>query len=339
MLILVGNSPSSGSTLLSELLDSTELSMSGEELGLFANKRFYDDFRSSASQTSVSKSVYVSRNALFSKGLDSYNLNQSKIIKLLEESISPQDFSVKLINHYKAFRGRKAGVLFEKTPQNLTCIGEFLSLFESSYFIHIVRNPVNVYASLLKRGFPNYIALITWLVDVASFYKYRDHDRVISIKYEDLVAEPYRCVKSIISKVLNVELSEKEIEKQYKNNTYRQEHTLKIKSWSNQTFGKISNSNNKAVPDDIYSSFSAAQELVINKKYAEMFDLEACSYMEMIKYFGYEDAMKFTDSAVVDRQLADYKRLLSKFYYDLKQREAKLTDLSTYLNPVMSVNV
>jgi len=338
MLVLIGNSPSSGSTLLSELLDSTPISLSGEELGLFACNKFYGDFNNSVQSTSSCKSLYISRIGLFSKGLPSYGLTSEQVKEMSNDHLNATDFVDSFLSKYKEFRGRDADVIFEKTPQNLSCIGEFLESFEDSYFIHIVRNPVNVFLSLLKRGFPPYVAVYTWLLDVATFYKYRNHERVINISYEELTNNPYGLVSEILRKITGKVISPVEIEAMYKGNTFRAEHTLKIDSWSNQEFGSISNNHNKKLTQEQKRIFCNALNGRISDSYANKSGIPVVTYVEMIKYFGYSsilDEMKGGTS--LSKSPRDYKQLLSRFYHDYKASDATLKELCSYLNPIEKV--
>lgn len=335
MLVLVGNSPSSGSTLLSELLDSTRVSISGEELGLFASKKFYCDLKNSVSELSTSKSIYVSRNGLFKKGLASYGTSENDLKSLSIKASDQAGFVEEFVELFSKFRGKRCDIVFEKTPQNLTCIGEFLDCFKSSYFIHIVRNPLHVYASLLNRGFPPYIALSTWLIDVASFYKYKDHERVISLKYENLVADPFGIVKDVISKIISVDLSKEEIEADYKENTYRKKYTLKIKSWGQQEHGKIQSSNKKSLPKELSESFNASTGMEVTEAYAFKFGIAKCTYQELMEYFGYTNSIDISDSRRIKKSARDLKILSSKFYHDWRGGDAKLSELGLYLNPTV----
>ncbi|NOH65222.1 sulfotransferase family protein [Vibrio rotiferianus] len=335
MLVLIGNSPSSGSTLLSELLDSTPISLSGEELGLFASNKFYNDFNNSIHYTSSCKSLYMSRIGLFSKGLPSYGLTTKQLKEVASEFHDAEDFVDHFLSRYKEFRGRDADVIFEKTPQNLSCIGDFLDLFQESYFIHIVRNPVNVFLSLLKRDFPPYIAVHTWLLDVATFYKYREHERVINISYESLTSNPYESVSKILEKITGKVISPSEIEMMYKGNTFRAKHTLKIDSWSNKKFGMIANDHNKELSKEQKEMFCGALRGRISDAYANKFDIPAVSYVDMINHFGYTSLLKeFKATSGSPKSTKDHKKLLSRFYHDLKAGDAKMNELNIYLNPI-----
>ena len=335
MLVLLGNSPSSGSTLLSELLDSTPLSMSGEELGLFANKKFYLEHTTAESESSFSKSVYVSRNGLFNKGLSSYGLTRRDVSVMLSKANSPKNFVELFHQHFKEFRNKEADIWFEKTPQNLTCISEFLEMFPDSFFIHIVRNPLHVYSSLIKRGYPEYIALCTWLIDVASFFRYRNHNRVLCIKYEDLLEKPYDIVSDVLRIVSGSNLVAEDIERCHQQNTYRERYTIKIDSWSASSSGKVNKDvNKKEIDRKTLSSFSTFKNLSISKNYAEKFGIERVSYAELVKFFGYDELLDLDSAKQNKKSLRDYKYLASKYWHDMKNGDCKLHDLLTYMSPV-----
>ena len=334
MLVLLGNSPSSGSTLLSELLDSTPLSMSGEELGLFASKKFYTKYKEAESESSLSKSVYVARNGLFNNGLSSYGLTREEVSYMLRSSSSSEDFVEQFHMHYKEFRNKDADIWFEKTPQNLTCISEFLEMFPDSFFIHIVRNPLHVYKSLLKRGYPDFVALSTWLIDVASFYKYRSHERVISLQYEDLLERPYVIVSELLDKVGGAKLAPDELEKCHQENTYREKYTIKIDSWSKSSHGKVNKENrNKSIDKETLDGFSAFRQLVVSEAYAEKFGIESCSYIDLVNFFGYEDLLELEVKKSLHKSLRDYKYLASKFWHDFKNDDCRIVDFLTYMSP------
>ena len=142
---------------LADLLDSTPYSCCGEELGVFSGKRLYDfsRFKANILQRSIASSVYALSNGLITKDLHSYGFNIETFAALCRESEDILDFTERFADYVTALRGKPGNALvFEKTPQNISCIGEFLDAFKDSYFVYVVRNPLFVYASLLRRNFP-----------------------------------------------------------------------------------------------------------------------------------------------------------------------------------------
>lgn len=97
------------------------------------------------------------------------------------------------------------GRWFDKSPQNVYGIMLLASAYPEAKFIHIVRNPLSVAASLLKgevmpslelRGAINY-----WLeaAMILSHYKKLAPERIMEIKYEELIDDPNSQVTALLS--------------------------------------------------------------------------------------------------------------------------------------------
>lgn len=343
---IIGNSPSSGSTLLADLLDSIQWSACGVELDFFSNKEVYNfsKYRKNIYQTSNSPSIYRSRNGVNIDRLHSYGLNVAGFQKMVKSASNLNEFVDNFADYYLALRGKdKNSILFEKTPQNINCIGEFLSTFKNGYFIHLVRNPLYVYLSLLNRGLPKFVALMAWYFDVAKYFKYKNHERVILVKYEKLVEQPFKIVKDILKLITNKDVSEEEIKYGYGNNRYRREFSIKLKSWKVKDYGKIKNADNVIASNENLVDFCQLLNIKIHPKYAEIFDIEEISFIESIKEFNYYDyiveelsSIKL-GSEIPAKTKEDHKRLLMKWFHDFKNKDAKLSHLKYYLNPIQKI--
>ena len=340
--IALGNCPSSGSTFLADLLDSTPYSAVGPELNLFSIEELYEDrnFQRFFLQKSRCSSVYLRRNGLVFNDLCAFGLNQNRLEKMVEASNGLDDFLAQFARSFLALRGKKLdGVVFEKSPQNIHCIRQYLSKTDNP-FIHIVRDPVDVFLSLKRRGFSTGIALITWLMDEAKMYEFFDHDRVKIVHYEDLLDNPFELTAELLRSVGQFEVNETAIEADFKNNPYREYHTVKLASWNQKKFGKTGRNNRRELSSDEIQSLAALKELKISKAYAEFFDLSEVSFVKILSKLGYEESF----SAAVGNAESDFKlsaseqyKLSRKFTGDLKQGDARLTDLRTYIKPVETV--
>lgn len=291
-LALVGNAPSSGSTFLSDLLDCTNRSASGPELNLFSNPRLYDFARNSAHpwRCGDSASVYTAHNCIYRGELAAYGLDRAGYERLLRESGDFASFAAAFARRFLILRGKQeSGTVFEKTPQNINAIGPFLDGCPDGWFIYAVRNPVHVYASLLKRGFSPWVALITWLIDVAQFLPYREHPRVLLVHYEDLVREPFRVVSDVLAKTCGaVGLAEDAFMEHYRNNAYTRIYSGRVDSWSVQKTGVVVDANRKAVPSDVLGRFAASLELSVHPDYARAFGFAPVSMREAVKMLQYD---------------------------------------------------
>lgn len=288
--IALGNAPSSGSSLLGNLLDSTPFTACGPELNLFSSNYLYDfdNFKKNLNNYSASSSIHINRNKINFHRIHSYGHSFESFKKLVNESSSLQDFLDKFALHFLALRGKDInGVVFEKTPQNLTNIKEYLEK-TNNYFVHIVRDPIDVYKSLLKRGYSDKMALLIWFIDEAKMYSYLDHERVILIKYEEVLKNPYAIVSEIIKKVTNRSVSQEEIERYRDENIYRKLYTFSLDSWNFKSTDRIQNSNSYDLSTKEAEALYYLKSLKIEKHYSKLFDIPEVSFIEILTKFGYE---------------------------------------------------
>jgi len=335
---LIGNSPSSGSSFLADLLDSSEYSACGEELGIFSNTHLYqfDEFKRKPILNSNLFSLYFARTYWFKDYFYQYGLNEKELFEFISSSKSVQNFCEKFSEHFLRFRGKNIdGVTFEKTPNNNNTIQEFLDTNPESYFISIVRNPIYVYRSLKRRGLKENIALANWMFEAAKSSAFINHERVITIKYEELVQDPFKITSDIIFTCSGHRVEEKTLKDNYENNEYRQKYGIKVAGWSNKKHGKVVNAN---LGDDLelLRSFRAAMDLSIHPKYAKLFNLPVTSFKELMKVYDYSinfdeienDYKKFKFNA------DERKIFYHKWKRNFKNGDAKITAIKTYINPV-----
>jgi len=343
MLVLIGNAPSSGSTLLADLLDSTPYTACGPELNIFSNKFLYNflSFKKNPFKYSVPASIYRNKVRPNFNTLPAYGLSQEGYLWILKNSPSIRDFFLNFSERFLILRGKiKNGTVFEKTPENLNVIKEFLNTNDQAYFIHIVRNPLDVYTSLIRRNFSHYMALNTWLVDVAQYIQFQNHPRLISIKYEDLMNKRFQLVSDIIYKITGERIKPIVIEKNFKNNEYRKIFAPRVKSWKMKEIGKIKANNLSTITDDLKRQFSIALNTKITERYAHIFNISPISFREAIQFFGYEEEIfkkideKINQKRLPIRNSEDIKRFTKKFIWACLNKQAKISDYRAFFNPV-----
>ncbi|HTB05401.1 MAG TPA: sulfotransferase [Bacteroidia bacterium] len=344
MIAIIGSAPSSGSTLLADLIDSSEFSACGEELDLFANKNFYDfnKFKKDPFKNSGTCSIYLNRTYFNTRNFHMYGFNEGMFLQLLEQSKDQQAFLKGLRDVFIKYRSKdKDSVWFEKTPQNINAIEEFLNIFSKSYFIFMVRNPIYVFSSMLKRGISPEFSLVTWFISASKFYRFMGHERTILVKYEELVEKPFQIASSVISKVLGKEILSTVIEEGFLNNSYRKENAPRIKSWGVSDYGVIQNANTKEIEKETIELFCKYKNLKISKGYAKKFGLSTLSFTELIEAYGYSDQINELVKGVkipdFKFTLQEKKDLYKKWKADLVLGEAKFTDLPKYLAPVTRI--
>ena len=340
MIIAIGNAPSSGSTFLADLLDSLPFAVCGPEIGLFSSIKYFTEFHKIKQDyrlTSRSPTIYLNRQRLLTEDLWAYGIDDHKTQSLYNDSDSFVQFCNKLFTAFASFRKKECELFVEKTPQNIHCARKFLDTFEDGFFLHIVRNPLFVYKSLIRRKLPPYIAANTWLIDVSQVYLLRKHPRFIEIKYETLADQPFDTVSAILQK-FGMDYPLHNIEKLYKQNRYRKEFTKKLNSWEFNRYGTLGNANKKVITGEDLKALNYMLKTKISRRYARIFALEALGFNELIKHHGYcDNEISSQIELSKPKTIFDFKsyiRLFRKFLGDLKHRECRLSDFFGYLKPV-----
>lgn len=339
----IGSAPSSGSTFFADLIDSTPYSACGPELNLFSLPCLYTfgRFQKSVHCHSRISSIYLGRPSLVFNDLCTYGLDEERLKRMAAEAEGFSEFIEKFRRYYLALRGKhQKAVLFEKTPQNISRVGAYLDQLERP-FVHIVRNPAYVYASLLRRGLPEGIALVTWLTEVAAIFPYLDHPNVITIKYESLVERPFETVAALLKRIGDIDVEPEAVEAGYVNNDYRKRHAGRVSSWTQKKVGEVRNANAKPLESRIIERLAELPSLKVSGRYAACFSLPEVTFSQLLSKLDYEEEFY---RLVGDTSSRDFvwdqmsrKRLLKKFLSDLKYGDASLREFDAYLNPVEQI--
>ena len=86
----------------------------------------------------------------------------------------------------------------EKSPANVHQIEEILSYWERAHFIHIIRDARDVLTSRHPENPEGYwVSPKRWLRDVRAGLKFKNHPRVTTIRYEDLVGDYEKTIHKI----------------------------------------------------------------------------------------------------------------------------------------------
>lgn len=239
--ICIGGAPSSGTTLLADLLDSVPGIICGPELNIFCIKEAYSfngDFKSrvAANQPFDTGAAYAPRSTFFNRRhLGDCGLTEHELMCLVNESASIKQFVERLAHHCGAVRDRYLKVFAEKTPINVSAAEEFCSYYPDGLFIHVVRDGRSVVASLLRRGFPLYAAAFVWMAQTMAGQQASQRcDNLIQVAFEDLLNAPFTNAVNIARR-LGIEASESEVEQKYKSNEFRRS-LPRVASWSTGKF-------------------------------------------------------------------------------------------------------
>ena len=147
----------------------------------------------------------VTSNPVLKKHREIDGISEEEFAAMLRQSNSRADLYNRYMRLYIERRKPGATRWFDKTPQNVYGAAMIASSVPQSRFVHIVRDPVNVVASLrigkvmkIERlvGAVNYWREAT---DIMSVMKRANPRRVHELRYEDFVRAPLEELKSLLS--------------------------------------------------------------------------------------------------------------------------------------------
>ena len=189
-IVNICGSGSSGTTVLSHILNKHPKIASGDELELFSKGILYSNFKKVKRMRSLIRLLGVSDNPFTSSrciltNVQSYGMSDEMVWEKVAKSNSIEDLASIFYSHIITKTGKE--IWAEKTPRNIFQIGKFLANFPKGKVIHLVRDPKDVIISLSKRGdykhhkYSSLKAAERWLTSVASIQPFRKNERVIEV--------------------------------------------------------------------------------------------------------------------------------------------------------------
>ncbi len=343
MIVAIGNAPSSGSTYLADLLDSLPFAVCGPELHLFSPQRHYQEFGAWSRNgfgRSPSPACYATFGDRFGEwALAEYGFDREGVAALRRDSTGFVDFCHRFFCRYAKHRAKDATLFFEKTPENIHSSSAFLDLFSDSVFIHIVRDPLHVFRSLRRRRFGFYLAASTWLIDVAAAWALREHPRLVTVRYEDLVKDPADVLERLLGQ-LGHSVAGLDIARLYRENSYRADRA-RLDSWAYSGYGAMGDANEAVVTEEDQAALALMSGLSINPAYAKLFGLPVVTLPEVAAYYGYDvesgDDSESSSTRVPGsgRDGRSIQRLAVKWAHDVARGNASLGDFGAYLRPTL----
>lgn len=333
-LILIGNAPSSGSTLLADLIDSAPFAACGPELEFFCNRALYDfkEFRKNPKQKSNIATLRATGIYPRMDHLHAYGHNESSFYSEIGSSESLQDFTNKFTKHFLSHRSKPVnGFVFEKTPQNSNAIDLFLNAHPNNHFVYVVRHPLYVIDSLLRRGWGTYTSAASWLVNVSLFWTLRKHPNIRVIKYEELVENPYKTVADLVNGICSgYRISPEELHKEYINNDYRKNEVSHLESWSTGQERAVRNANKKEVSLQAQNLFHSVLGTRISSHFANTYRVPQLSVKEAMNYFGYDSPETLNAEPLPSKNAKDLKKLSAKTVRYLLRNQPIKTSLAHF---------
>ena len=192
--MLIGGSPSTGSSVLVNILNRHPEVLAGPETYLFMHPKLFLEWE--ANKRYLLETSWV-------KGLKSegwFRMNgadllqpfyQNPAVQLREMVTRAEDLTAFSNSFFqKALQTKGARIWVEKSPSNALCFDHFLNDFPSGKVVHTTRNPYDTIASLMARGLSVYSATAFYLINTAFALKSASDSRHFLLRYEDWVQRP-----------------------------------------------------------------------------------------------------------------------------------------------------
>jgi hypothetical protein len=201
--VLFGCCPSSGSTLLSVLLNTHSAILCGPEMTVFSHPALWKDSGESWRQKLFRHATAKPKERIeqdwpmldYSPYLgvawtnfEWYQSSASHYQELLVTCSDSSQLIDQLIS--PALETRNKQVWVEKSPPNIFSIAHFLESLPETNAIVMVRDGRDVVSSLIRRGFYFSDACLLWVVETALCLALAENERVHYLRYEDLVNSP-----------------------------------------------------------------------------------------------------------------------------------------------------
>lgn len=218
---LIGGCGSSGTTALATLLDGLPETVSGPESGAFHHRWVWterpvgrallrallEDF--AGVDLHIDEHTYALVPRVFLMHREHYGLDRpGDLYDLVNACAEPEDFPRLLRARFLAKHGLDQELtLIDQTPKNCLAAREYLQAVPGARFVHLVRDGLDVCASLARRYGSEWsrasrevhlaAAASRWLYDVHHARRARGMSGYLEVRYEDLVREPLMTVNRI----------------------------------------------------------------------------------------------------------------------------------------------
>lgn len=196
MQILIGNSPSTGSSLLRQMLNRHPEIFCGPESYLFIYPQLFtkwEKFKSGivggrhSSNRLKSRSFFLQKDVIL-QDREYGSRSEEELEALVESSSGIEEFTHQFYQPILEARGKKMWA--EKSPANTINFFRFIKAFPQGRVVHVVRDPYDTITSLLYRGTTLYDACAVYLIQTAQALRARENARYHEIRYEALVRDP-----------------------------------------------------------------------------------------------------------------------------------------------------
>lgn len=321
---LIIGAGSSGTTLLSMLLDKHPLIACGPELSIFNKRKIYIDFKKFQYyfplwlQRGLSTDGQAEYREFFFN-LDAYFFQRDDIITLVRKAHGYREFFDCFFARYLTKRGKS--IWGEKTGSNTYCVREFVKLYPKARIIHLVRDGRDAVCSLMRRPQNSAFHSVShWLYNVSAAIAYKDMDRYLEVRYEDLVRNPHNILIRVCHH-LGVDFDERMLSPN--RNSYWEKYSdgNVHQSWSKSPFSKVISTYSvgrykRDLPNDVAALFWRVHLTPFAKK--RLF-VQHDSTIDLMRLLGYEIKVPYkTPNVNAEHYCTAIKEWYLRFNHELR---------------------
>ena len=318
--ILMGGFPSSGSTLLSVILDSHPDIVCGPESTLFCHPKLWSIDGFNISKDSVDEILFdtISDDGVINFSvpnepfLEYYGFNKDKVLSSIKTSKNYYDFFQNFANN--SLVKNDAKIFIEKTPQNIYSIDSFLKNNPHTKAIISIRDPRSILNSLINRGVKYQTACAVIALESNIIHSLMqdstNRNRILLVKYENLVFNTENVCRDICD-YLNVD--DKYVQdmiqrsKSSRKNDVAQLRNTLLKIWTNNPLNEITDSAIHKWKDELKAHpFILLLNKSVTKKYLAYYvrKPKVLNVKEFMDLFGYSindlSSHKHTEDTMYD---------------------------------------
>jgi sulfotransferase family protein len=190
--IVIGSSPSAGSTMLRVVLGRDPAICTGGELAVMDRPSLFDVDRRTLHDNIESwledfpREFVTGHYRVFAR-LQEWGWQKAELIDLARQSDSWGHLLQTFFS--ESIRRQGARRWLEKTPGNVYGFARAREVFPDAFFVHLIRDGRDAIASLMRRDESAFLATSRWMCAVIAGLRLRRFARYVEVRYEALVSE------------------------------------------------------------------------------------------------------------------------------------------------------
>lgn len=237
----MGGSPSTGSSLLVNILNRHSMIFAGSETYFFLHRQLqenWSEYKGRLLQTGkvfgLKSPAWFVFNGVLSENKD-YGWSREELEGLVRESQTYEEYVERFFSRPVVRDGKTTWI--EKSPANSFNFKFFADRYPDAKFIQVIRNPYDTAASLMKRGHDAWYCAGRCLFSNARALGAADLPNYYAVSYENLVVNPEQELSGLLRFLgLSEEVNLPEPQEEEK------DKVVQMQGWQHNEYGKIGKS-------------------------------------------------------------------------------------------------